>query len=520
MTWITAIKKSWEEKPLMVALFAGGFFRLLAVIFSKGFGMHDDHFLVIEAAQSWVDGHDYNNWLPGSGATIPSGHSFFYVGLHFVFFKFLDLLSITDAQVKMYIVRFLHALLSMWTIVLAYKMVLHYSGKKQQAGMAALLLALLFFMPMLSVRNLVEVVCVPFLMYATWLIIKSEISGKTKHYLFAGLVAGLAFSIRFQCLFFIGGMGLYLLIKKQWKGAIVFGFATLFSITLVQGGIDYYNWGYPFAEFIEYVNYNVANATSYFSKPWYMYLPLIAGILIPPVSLFLVFGYARTWKKYLLLFLPSFIFLAYHSYFPNKQERFIFPVIPFIIMSGIMGWHEFKDGSRFWQKRPKLYKGCWIFFWIINTIPLCLLSVSYSKKDRVEAMRYLSDKNVKHLLIEDRTREEFTMPTLFYLEKWPPVAGLTSTFGYDSLKYNYQSVPLKDFPDYVIFIQDENLDQRLADFKTQFAGLKFETTVEGGLLDATMHWLNPVNKNQRYHIYKIDYTGITRNDLLPAELKK
>ena len=24
--------------------------------------MHDDHFLVIEAAQSWVDGYDYKGW--------------------------------------------------------------------------------------------------------------------------------------------------------------------------------------------------------------------------------------------------------------------------------------------------------------------------------------------------------------------------------------------------------------------------------------------------------------------------
>ena len=152
MNLLAILKKNWEEKPLMVALLAGGFFRLLAVLFSKGFGMHDDHFLVIEAAQSWVDGYDYNNWLPGSGATIPSGHSFFYVGLHFLLFKFLNFISITDAQTKMYIVRLIHALFSLWVIVLSYKIVLYYSKEKKQAGMAALLLALLFFIPNLSVR--------------------------------------------------------------------------------------------------------------------------------------------------------------------------------------------------------------------------------------------------------------------------------------------------------------------------------------------------------------------------------
>ena len=50
--------------PLQQLMLLGILIRLLSVIFSKGFGWHDDHFLVIEASQSWVDGYDYNNWLP------------------------------------------------------------------------------------------------------------------------------------------------------------------------------------------------------------------------------------------------------------------------------------------------------------------------------------------------------------------------------------------------------------------------------------------------------------------------
>jgi hypothetical protein len=43
--------------------------RLVAAIFAQGYFAHDDHFLVIEAAQSWVDGSDYNNWLPWHQST-------------------------------------------------------------------------------------------------------------------------------------------------------------------------------------------------------------------------------------------------------------------------------------------------------------------------------------------------------------------------------------------------------------------------------------------------------------------
>ena len=47
-------------------LVAAVFIRLIAAIFSQGYGMHDDHFLVIEASASWAHGYDYNHWLPWS----------------------------------------------------------------------------------------------------------------------------------------------------------------------------------------------------------------------------------------------------------------------------------------------------------------------------------------------------------------------------------------------------------------------------------------------------------------------
>ncbi|MCC7502787.1 MAG: hypothetical protein IT229_09680, partial [Flavobacteriales bacterium] len=63
--------------------------RLLAAFFAGGYFAHDDHFLVAEAARSWVDGFDYNDWLPWNqkGTPTPSGHSMFYVVLHYLLFK-------------------------------------------------------------------------------------------------------------------------------------------------------------------------------------------------------------------------------------------------------------------------------------------------------------------------------------------------------------------------------------------------------------------------------------------------
>jgi hypothetical protein len=47
-----------SEKHSIIALID----RLIAVIFSQGYGFHDDHFLVIEASEAWAKGYDWNNW--------------------------------------------------------------------------------------------------------------------------------------------------------------------------------------------------------------------------------------------------------------------------------------------------------------------------------------------------------------------------------------------------------------------------------------------------------------------------
>ena len=83
--------KHIDFKSLKTILVFAFIFRMIAAIFSEGYGMHDDHFLIVEASASWVDGFDYNHWLPWSPENqgVPEGHSFTYVGLNFFFFALL-----------------------------------------------------------------------------------------------------------------------------------------------------------------------------------------------------------------------------------------------------------------------------------------------------------------------------------------------------------------------------------------------------------------------------------------------
>jgi hypothetical protein len=495
------IKRYWEEKPLQLILFVAIVLRLVAAIFSKGFGWHDDHFLVIEASQSWVDGTDYNRWLPKHGNTTPSGHSFFYPGIHFLIFSFLKWIGMTEPQSKMVVVRLLHALLSLVIVVLGYRIAEKLSNRNT-ARITGLLLAAYWFMPFLSVRNLVEFVSIPFLLLACWYIIKNDSrEGLMRRIFLAGIFCGMAVCVRFQSVIFVGGLGLALLIQRKWTQVLMLAFGTALFFCLFQGINDYLVWGKPLVEFKEYVRYNIENAHAYLTNTWYSYIVLILGLLIPPISIFLFFGFLRTWRKHILFFLPTFLFLVFHSWFPNKQERFILTIVPFVILLGTIGWTGFVNQSIFWTSRRKLLRGCYVFAIAVNLILLPFVTTMYSKQARVESMVYLSkDESIDKIAFEDSNRQGTKLAARFYLKKWIPVIEISKDRPVEQFIQEHGTNP----PDYILFFEEKNLEERVAKIQSHFPQMRYEATIGQGLIDELLHKMNPQNNvNQEVYIYKL-----------------
>jgi hypothetical protein len=497
------IKKYWNEQPVLLIMILAILSRLLAVIFARGFGMIDDHFLAVEAAQSWVDGHDYNAWLPGSpGNNGPTGHNFFYPGLHFLLFSFFKIIHLNDPQMKMFFVRLINATWSLITVYFGYKIAEKLSDRRS-ARMVGLLLAILWFMPWVSVRDLVEMSCIPFLVLAVWFIVSRDQSGQTSAYLLSGLFLGLAFDIRPQTILFSFGLIIAVLIQLKWKEAITLIIGALIPVFLIQGIVDYFIWGKPFVELIGYVEGNIRSAKDYITLPWYNYFLVVFGILVPPISVMLFFGFLRTWKKFLLIFIPVAIFFIFHSYFPNKQERFILPILPFIIITGVIGWNEFIDHSKYWINHQRLLRGFWIFFWVLNTAFLIPVSMVYSKRERVESMVYLSKyKNIKDLLVADQDNDPELFPR-FYLGQWP---GMYDEFiGNENTKTMIERVaraPIQNQPRFILFTGSKLKPETVIQTRKSFPFIVYETTIEPGLIDKIMHWLNPINKSRYAFIYR------------------
>lgn len=506
------IVQLWKENPLKLIIWLAVIARLIAAIFSKGYGMHDDHFLIIEPAQSWVDGFDHDDWLPWNQAEGEErAYNFFYVGIMYLILLFAKTAGISNPQTVMFIIRILHGAFSLITVYLGYKITEKLSDRKS-AGTVGLLLSLLWLMPFVSVRNLVEIVCVPFMMYSTWLLVKDHSPKEVLLMaLISGFVIGIAFSVRYQTILFAGGLGLGLLILKRWKEGIAFGLGYLVSLLLIQGGLDIIMYGKPFMALYDYIEYNVVHSHDYFISPWYNYILLILGILIPPISIFIFFGYLKVWKKQLLIFLPTMVFFAFHSYVPNKQERFILPILAFIIILGIIGWNEFVKNSSFWEKRKKFIRGSWIFFWVFNSIVLLIISTTYSKKAKVEAMMYLSRyENIQSIMYNSYRAYSNVMCPRSYLGEWVKEQSITSDLPVEKLKdrvftdENYQ-------PRFILFFEEVDLDKRIAEVKEMFPNIVFEKKFEPGLIDQVVHWLNPINANETITLYR-------NTDLIPEQI--
>lgn len=402
----------------------------------------------------------------------------------------------------MFVVRLLHALWSLLVIYFGYKIALQF-GNKTQANRVGWILALFWIFPFLSVRNLVEYVCVPLMMYATWLVIQPRFKQSSYIWLLAGFVFGIAFNIRFQTILFTGGIGLVMLYQKKWLQTILVVSGVLAAIVLIQGGTDYLVWGKPFVQLEAYFKYNMTHSGEYTTGPWYHYILFIVLAMIPPVSIYLILGYFQGFRKMLILFIPVFVFIAFHSWYPNKQERFISTILPFFIIIGVIGWGVIEQGLFNPNFIKKWIKRTWIFFWVVNFILMIPVTTMYSKKARVEAMEYLSNyHSLNYFIIENSARNVLPFPPQFYLTRFVNYDALMQMDDFDEFKTMKDWQKPENQPQFILFSTPNKLESRVDRMKTLFPDLMHEITIEPGRIDKLIHWLNPINDNQNIYIYR------------------
>jgi len=495
------IKACRFDRNFLLILFFAFLLRFFSAIFSKGFSMMDDHYIAIEKPQQWVMGYDEEKWLSVFGGKEPTGHSLFFMGLNYFFLKILETIGIYDPQIKMFFIRLIYGLWSLLIIIYGYKITYHYTNK-HTALIVAFLLSFYWFAPFLSVRQLVEVHCIPFYLMSIYLLLKKD----NKYWiLWAGFIGALSFSIRYQSFLIILGILLVLFIEKKFKVLYYYSLGVFLSIFMFQGLIDFFFWNRPFAELHEYVSYNLKHSQDYIKGKPFNYLILIIGMLVPPFSFFIFWGWLRSFKNYLLTFLPALIFLIFHIIFPNRQERFILPIIPLFIINGVIWYHSKTILSSFWQARLNVLKIFVIISFIINTLLLIPLTFSYSKRSYVEAAYYLKDKNLKYFVIDDYNNASVPMLPRFYAGKRIDYFYVSKLLSYKKLEktINYLKENNMQLPNYVLFLEKENLKLRLDSMQIVLGKLKLDTIIKPSKLDFIMKKLNKKLKYPTIYVYRL-----------------
>lgn len=489
MSWIKNIDWKSFKTILVVALIV----RVIAAIFSKGYGMHDDHFVVIETASSWSDGIDNSGWLPWSKQSIgtPQGHSFTYVGLNFVLFKLCKFIGLQDPQLLMIVNRLVHALLSLLVVYFGIKITNKLSSK-ENAVRVGWLLALLWCLPFLSVRNLVETAAIPFLIWGMWLLIDEE---KRNTYLYAGLLIGVAVSFRYQVAIFAIAVAGYYFFKWQFKAFIWFSLGVTLMFCLTQGVVDFFVWGYPFAEFIGYAVYNMKEGTQYLpNSNYFMYFLVLMGVCLFPLGILMLVGFIKSAKQQVILFIPTLAFILFHTFYPNRQERFVLSVLPFFIILGVVGFEQLRNSS-FWSKTWNVSMKA---FWVLNIPLLILITFTYTKKSRVESMYAIYNNNMlnEKILLEGSAETKPSMLPQFYARSW------TCKFT-DRIEATQPLLVAENASyDYIYFFGEENLTERRKAYRAIYPHLRLVQVCPPSFIDALLRKMNPRNTNQYIEVWE------------------
>jgi hypothetical protein len=221
----------------------------------------------------------------------------------------------------------------------------------------------------------------------------------------------------------------------------------------------------------------------------------------------LLFGFYRESKRALLIVIPVTLFIVFHSIYPNKQERFLLPVLPLIITIGTVGWRRFVKVSNFWQKARILHISLWTLFWLINTSALVLFTFSASKSQKIEAMTWLYEQGDSRTFIQEFThRSNAPLPPQHYSDNWHSYYPWNNTTDVAKEWEFLLSKDSVDHPNYVLFFYKENLEERVQLLDSVTGGLVYRKTFEPGNMDRILHRLNPkYNSAERIYIYEIRY---------------
>jgi GPI mannosyltransferase 3 len=281
-------------------------------------------------------------------------------------------------------IRILLSLISMGTVWLGYVWAKRVGGTACAIA-SATGCAIWFEMVAFAPRAMPEALAAQFLLAGMYLGCYRGNGSNARRLLYAGLLCGTAASLRIQLLpVVVYSIFLFCRHNIKTRLPIVLG-GVLLSIS-VFGFVDFVTWHHPFQSMYLYFWENAVLGKSllYGGEPWYWYLLELANHL-GPILLFAVIGMGRA----PFLGWAALIVLATHCMVPHKEMRFLYPMLPILLILSSLGLSVVFEELKLLLHAPwvqNLYVPVSIAFFLISSYSLSTQSLYWD--DNAGPMSY------------------------------------------------------------------------------------------------------------------------------------
>lgn len=244
--------------------------------------------------------------------------------------------------------RFVQIGLGLICIAVLFFCLYRYSAREERFW---LFIAFTFYgvAPFAFTRPMYESLSAPFVLLSALSLRDYLNTRKINQIWISTLAVSVAFAFRPQAGIAALILPLFLAQKKEYRALTLSTVIGLVCFVLlgIPDHIIRGSWHYSLKAILFY---NVKYGASYAQQPWFFYLALSIVLLWVPfwISKKWPAIIRKFWHEQKVLWLSIFLVLALHSFFPQKWERFVIPVLPLMI------WIVAQWAQAFWQEGAKI----------------------------------------------------------------------------------------------------------------------------------------------------------------------
>jgi len=481
-----ALRRALQERPLLAVLILAALVRVTAAIFSRGFLAIDDHHVLVDAAERLVS---------GLGLEVEHKRSILYPGVVALIMRATGAVDDPSPATQLLVVRLVQAAYSLFTVSLVYR-ILERTATPRTALLGGLLVATFFALPITAVHQFEEAVCqVPLLASCWWLLRARDDPRGGTFALLAGTALGVALIVRFPLISFVVPFALLALWQEpdRQRGALFLGgLALVLTLQGLSNHLINHEWWYSFRIYygplVHWPPRILTDPGGYPQGAVWTYAAALVGLFVPPFSLLFLTAAARGGKDLALLGVPTLVFLVAHSAIANRQERFLLPVLPVIILLAALGFGPVAAwlAARSWSR---VYGWLWKYYWAVNTVLLAGTLFVYGKKDRVAPLVYVQARHDATGVVVVQYTYLFPVPVYYLGRPRPPVIVFADR---NRLAQDAQAVrAASPAPNYLILYSDSAEADAARLERALGARLEREATVTPSLGDELAHLVNP-----------------------------